>query len=176
MCRFCGKMSMRSSLRRLFSVPTQAWHKLQRYRLSCEDTSITLVWRMLKLCPNLRAGHSAKRPHLRRTPTISPPQWRIYQLPPRTLFHPCVSKCRLNLTETDLSPIIDIRIPSPSLKRTTRETNFLSRSLLKAKLSISRASHSRVLATHHCGRIRGGGRGWLCYFLMKRKNVSCTEN
>jgi hypothetical protein len=38
----------------------------------------------------------------------------------------------------DLSPIIDIPLPSPSIKKTQRETNFLSRRL---RYSISRASH-----------------------------------
>jgi hypothetical protein len=55
------------------------------------------------------------------------------------------------VSDSDLSPVIDIHLPSPSMKKTHgRQTSYQGACI--AKLSISRASHSfdGVLATHHC--------------------------
>jgi len=54
-----------------------------------------------------------------------------------------------------------------------RETNFLSRSLHSKIIHLQ----SLTLVWRSAGntpllQIRGGGRGWLCYFLMKRKDWS----
>jgi hypothetical protein len=77
--------------------------------------------------------------------------------------------------DSDLSPIIDIHLPSPSMKKTHgRQTSY--QGACKAKLSISRATHSAKSAGNTpLLRIRGGGRGWLCYFLMKRKDLEVAK-
>ena len=71
--------------------------------------------------------------------------------------------------DSDLSPIIDIHLPSPSIKKTHgRQTSYQGACI--AKLSISRATRSiKSAGNTPLLRIQGGGRGWLCYFLMKRK-------
>ncbi len=76
--------------------------------------------------------------------------------------------------DRNLSPIIDIHLPSPSIKKTHgRQTSYQGACI--AKLSISRATHSvKSAGNTPLLRIRGGGRGWLCCFLMKRK-FDCHE-
>jgi hypothetical protein len=71
--------------------------------------------------------------------------------------------------QTLMSPIIDIHLPSPSIKKTHgRQTSY--QGACRAKLFISRASHSvRNAGNTPLFRSQGGGRGWLCYFLMKKK-------
>ena len=73
------------------------------------------------------------------------------------------------IRDSDLSPIIDIHLPSPSIKKTHgRQTSYQGACI--AKLSISRATRSiKSAGNTPLLRIQGGGRGWLCYFLMKRK-------
>lgn len=78
-------------------------------------------------------------------------------------------------SDVSMSPIIDIHLPSPSTKKTHgRQTSY--QRACRAKLFISRASHSaRSAGNTPLFGSRGGGRGWLCYFLMKKKSGSCKD-
>jgi hypothetical protein len=77
--------------------------------------------------------------------------------------------------DSDLSPIIDIHLPSPSIKKTHgRQTSYQGACI--AKLSISRATHPvKSAGNTPLWGIRGGGRGWLCYFLMKKKSLEVAK-
>jgi len=79
------------------------------------------------------------------------------------------------IRDSDLSPIIDIHLPSPSIKKTHgRQTSYQGACI--AKLSISRATHPvKSAGNTPLSGIRGGGRGWLCYFLMKKKSLEVAK-
>jgi hypothetical protein len=79
------------------------------------------------------------------------------------------------IRDSDLSPIIDIHLPSPSIKKTHgRQTSYQGACI--AKLSISRATHPvKSAGNTPLSGIRGGGRGWLCYFLMKKKRLEVAK-
>jgi hypothetical protein len=79
------------------------------------------------------------------------------------------------IRDSDLSPIIDIHLPSPSMKKTHgRQTSYQGACI--AKLSISRATHPvKSAGNTPLSGIRGGGRGWLCYFLMKKKRLEVAK-
>jgi hypothetical protein len=79
------------------------------------------------------------------------------------------------IRDSDLSPIIDIHLPSPSIKKTHgRQTSYQGACI--AKLSISRATHPvKSAGNTPLSGIRGGGRGWLCYFLMKKKRLRVAK-
>lgn len=79
------------------------------------------------------------------------------------------------ICDSDLSPIIDIHLPSPSMKKTHgRQTSYQGACI--AKLSISRATHPvKSAGNTPLSGIRGGGRGWLCYFLMKKKGLEVAK-
>lgn len=73
--------------------------------------------------------------------------------------------------EDELFPIIDIHVPSPELNPTHG-----SKLPIRATFVVfsSRGPHTRLrmLATHYCERLRGSGRGWTSYFLIKKKGRS----
>ena len=76
-----------------------------------------------------------------------------------------------NILKDVLSPIIDIHVPSPELN-----PKHGSKLPIRATFVVfsSREPHTRLrmLATHYCERLRGSGRGWLSYFLIKKKGKS----
>ncbi len=79
------------------------------------------------------------------------------------------------IRDSDLSPIIDIHLPSPSIKKTHgRQTSYQGACI--AKLSISRATHPvKGAGNTPLSGIRGGGRGWLCYFLMEKRKLEAAK-
>lgn len=83
---------------------------------------------------------------------------RLESQPPGTIehtLHPSHTETsqlasHMDSQEVIMSPIIDIHPPSPSIKKTQRETNFLSGSCRSKIIHLQSLTLRRMLATHHC--------------------------
>jgi hypothetical protein len=77
--------------------------------------------------------------------------------------------------DSDLSPIIDIHLPSPSIKKTHgRQTSYQGACI--AKLSISRATHSvKSAGNTPLWGIRGGGRGLALLLFDEEKSFEVAK-
>lgn len=127
---------------------------IDRVRTGCTDSSSMKAPMLCELCTHNLSG-------LRDSQAI--------------VFGYKVCGCMCIVFVKDLSPIIDIYLPSPSIKKTHgRQTSHQGACV--AKLSISRASHPVEEAGNaSLQRVRGGGRGWPCYSSIKKKILDVAE-
>jgi hypothetical protein len=76
--------------------------------------------------------------------------------------------------DSDMSPIIDIHLPSPSIKKTHgRQTSYQGAAV--ANYPSPEPHTPKNAGNTPLFRSQGGGRGWLCYFLMKKKKFEVAK-